>query len=58
MFEIIMNLKNGEWIDISGVSDIELFNALSVWSSGKEKEIRIQNLRFKSEDISSIKVSR
>ncbi|WP_160169920.1 hypothetical protein [Priestia flexa] len=57
MFEIIVKLKN-DWMDLSGVSDVELFKALSDWSSGKEKEIKIKGLTFKSEDIVSITINR
>ena len=57
MFEIIVKLRN-DWIDLSGVSDVELFKALSDWSSGKESVITIKSFSFKSEDIVNILVGR
>lgn len=57
MFEVIVNLKN-DWIDLSGVSDVELFKALSEWSSGKEQVIKISGLSFPSEDIVQISINR
>lgn len=57
MFEVIVNLKN-DWIDLSGVSDVELFKALSDWSSGKEQVIKISGLSFQSEEIVQISINR
>lgn len=57
MFEIIVMLKD-DWIDISGVVDVELFRALSDWSSGKEEIIKINDFSFKREDIKYIKINR
>lgn len=57
MFEIIVKLKN-DWIDISGVSDVELFKALSDWSSGKEEIIKIKDFAFESRNIINITVTR
>ncbi|MBY0221782.1 hypothetical protein [Sporosarcina aquimarina] len=57
MFEIMVKLKKG-WMDLSGVSDLELFEALSDWSSGKKEIIKIKSFLFNSEDIVSITVSR
>lgn len=57
MFEVIVKLKN-DWIDLSGVPDVELFKALSDWSSGKEDVIKIKSFSFKSEEIVSIRISR
>lgn len=57
MFEIIVRLKD-DWIDLSGVSDVELFKALSDWSSGKEEIIKIKEFSFRSADIVGITISR
>jgi len=57
MFEIIVKLKN-DWIDLSGVSDVELFKALSDWSSGKEEVIKIKDFSFESRNIVNITISR
>lgn len=57
MFEIVVKLKK-DWIDLSGVSDLELFKALSDWSSGKEEIIKIKGFSFPSKDIVSITVIR
>lgn len=57
MFEIIVKLKD-DWIDLSGVSDVELFQALSEWSSGKSKKIKIKSFTFDSKDIVNILISR
>jgi hypothetical protein len=56
LFEIVVKLKD-DWIDL-GVSETELFKALSDWSSGKEEIIKIKSFSFKSEDILNILVSR
>lgn len=57
MFEIIVRLKD-DWMDLSGVPDVELFKALSDWSSGKEDIIRIKGFSFKAEKIKEIRISR
>jgi hypothetical protein len=57
LFEIVVKLKD-DWIDFSGISETELFKALSDWSSGKEAIIKIKSFSFKSEDILNILVSR
>lgn len=57
MFEIIVKLKN-DWIDLSGVSDVELFKALSEWSNGKEEFIKIKDYSFRSQDIVNITIRR
>lgn len=57
MFEVIVKLKN-DWIDLSGVPDVELFKALSDWSSGKEKIIKIKSFSFKANEIVDITISR
>jgi hypothetical protein len=57
MFEIIVKLKDN-WIDLSGVPDVELFKALSDWSSGKEEIIKIKSFSFKSQEIVNITIHR
>lgn len=57
MFEIIVRLKD-DWIDLSGVPDVELFKALSDWSSGKEEIIKIKSFSFNSQEITSITITR
>ena len=57
MFEIIVKLEK-DWMDLSGVSDVELFKALSDWSSGKEEVIKIKSFSFPAKDIVNITVSR
>jgi hypothetical protein len=57
MFEIIVKLKNN-WMDLSGVPDLELFKAMSDWSSGKEEVIKIKSFSFDSKDIVSITIHR
>ncbi|WP_187118802.1 hypothetical protein [Bacillus marasmi] len=57
MFEIILMLKN-DWIDLSGVSDVELFKALSEWSNGKDELIKIKDFSFRSEEIVNITISK
>lgn len=57
MFEVVVKLKD-DWMDLSGVPDVELFKALSDWSSGKEEIISIKTLKFNSKDIVSITVGR
>ena len=58
MFGIVVKLKNDDWLDITGVSDVELSKALSDWSSGKEDTIEIKGFLFGSKDIVSILVHR
>lgn len=53
MFEIIVKLKN-DWIDLSGVSDLELCKALSEWSNGSQEFIIIKDFSFRSKDIVNI----
>ncbi|MFB7637666.1 hypothetical protein [Peribacillus butanolivorans] len=57
MFKIVVKLKS-DWIDFSGVPDVELFKALSEWSNGKEDVIKIKSFSFKSKDIMSITINR
>jgi hypothetical protein len=57
MFEVTVKLKNN-WMDLSGVPDLELFKALSDWSSGKEKVIKIKSFSFIAEDIVHITINR
>jgi hypothetical protein len=57
MFEVIIKLKN-DWMDLSGVPDLELFKAISDWSSGKEEVIKIKSFSFISKDIVSITIHR
>jgi hypothetical protein len=57
VFEIIVRLKN-DWIDLSGVPDVELFKALSDWSSGKDEVIDIKGFSFKTNEIVNIQISR
>lgn len=57
MFEVVVKLKEN-WMDLSGVPDVELFKALSDWSSGKEEIIEIKSFKFISKEIVSINVSR
>jgi hypothetical protein len=57
MFEVVVRL-NDDWIDISGVTDTELFKALSDWSSGKEEIVKLNTFTFNAQDIISLTVSR
>lgn len=57
MFEIIVRLKN-DWIDLSGVPGVELFKALSDWSSGKKDVIKIKGYSFKTDEIVDFKICR
>ncbi|WML43129.1 hypothetical protein [Neobacillus sp. PS3-40] len=57
MFEITVRLKN-DWIDLTGVPDVELFKALSNWSSGEDDIIEIKGFSFKADEIVNIQISR
>jgi hypothetical protein len=57
MFEVVVKLKTN-WLDLSCVSDIELFQALSDWSSGKEEIIKIKSFSFNANEIVNITISR
>lgn len=57
MFEVIVKLKK-DWIDLQGVQDVELFKALSDWSSGKEEIIKIKSFSFNANEIVDITISR
>ena len=57
MFEVLVKMKH-DWIDLSGVPDVEIFKALSDWSSGKEEYIKLKSFTFKCEDIVHLLINR
>ena len=57
MFEVIIQLTDN-WIDLSGVSETELFKAMSDWSSGKEDQIKLGEFIFIAKEIKELRISR
>lgn len=57
MFEVIIKMKH-DWIDLSGAPETELFKAMSYWSSGKKREIKIKEFSFDAEKITGFVVTR
>lgn len=57
MFEVIIVFRN-DWIDFSGVPDLELFKALSDWSSGENETITLNGFVLKTVDVKEIRIIR
>jgi hypothetical protein len=57
MLEVVVRLKD-DWIDVEGVPDVELFKALSDWSSGKNATFQLNSFSFNTQDIVRITLSR
>lgn len=57
MFEVIVVFKN-DWVDFSGVPDIELFKALSDWSSGENENVTLNGFTIQTSSIKEIRIVR
>ncbi|MBD1379147.1 hypothetical protein [Metabacillus arenae] len=58
MFSIVIRFKDKNWIDLDGVPDTILIEALNIWSSAKEESIKINGMTFDVAQIRDIVISK
>lgn len=55
MFSILVKMKDGHWIDLDGIPDMVLGEALKEWSNGSEY-VKINSFKFESKNIDMITI--